>query len=308
MRHPHQSTIKIAWLALGINVITVLGGTLVRATGSGAGCGTHWPSCHGSLLPGLADWHTRVEFAHRAFSGIALLSVVALVVSVYRNFAKGSQARAAARLTGISIVVESLLGAWLVLARLVEDNATAMRAVSVPVHLVNTLFLLAALTSTAWIVTSKHRLRFEAGLQRKLLYAGIGLLALAATGAIAALADTLFPSESLRAGLAADFDSTAHFLTRLRFIHPIFAVALGGTLVFLASRSYEKLPVYSGAVIALVVLQLLLGVVNVAMLTPILIQVLHLLLADLLWIAVLILAAELGALDGPSKEESDKLL
>lgn len=275
-------------------MITILGGTLVRATGSGAGCGESWPGCHGSLLPGLDDWHTKIEFAHRAFSGMALISVLVLVVSVYRNFEKGSQARTAAKFTAISIIVESLLGAWLVLARLVEDNATAMRAVSVPVHLVNTLVLLATLTAVAWIVSSGKPLRFRGSERKKIALAAAGLLVLAATGAIAALADTLFPAESLSAGLAADFDTTAHFLTRLRLIHPILAVIVGFYLVFVASRSYKKVPRFAAGVIALVVLQMLIGVVNVAALTPIPIQVLHLLVADLLWIAVLLMAAEVG--------------
>ncbi len=288
-------TIPIAWAALVINVFTVLGGTLVRATGSGAGCGESWPSCNGSVLPGFDDWHTRIEFAHRAFSGMALISVVVLVVSVYRNFEKGSQARIAAKYTALSIVIESLLGAWLVLARLVEDNATAMRAISVPIHLVNTLLLLAALTSVAWIVSSGKTLHFKARERKKVAMAAIGLLVLAATGAIAALADTLFPSESLSAGLAADFDTTAHFLTRLRTIHPVLAVVVGLYLIMLASKSFEKVPRYAGAVIVLVVLQLLIGVVNVALLTPITVQVLHLLVADLLWIAVLLMGAELSS-------------
>lgn len=225
---------------------------------------------------------------------MALISVLVLVVSVYRNFEKGSQARTAAKFTAISIIVESLLGAWLVLARLVEDNATAMRAVSVPVHLVNTLVLLATLTAVAWIVSSGKPLRFRGSERKKIALAAAGLLVLAATGAIAALADTLFPAESLSAGLAADFDTTAHFLTRLRLIHPILAVIVGLYLVFVASRSYKKVPRFAAGVIALVVLQMLIGVVNVAALTPIPIQVLHLLVADLLWIAVLLMAAEVG--------------
>lgn len=77
-------------------------------------------------------------------------------------------------------------------------------------------------------------------------------------------------------------------------IHPILAVIVGLYLVFVASRSYKKVPRFAAGVIALVVLQMLIGVVNVAALTPIPIQVLHLLVADLLWIAVLLMAAEVG--------------
>lgn len=288
------STVRIAWAALLINLVTVLGGTLVRATGSGAGCGASWPTCKGAVLPGLGEVSTRIEFSHRLFSGLALLSLVVLVVSVYRNFPKGSAARKAARLSAIAIVVESLLGAWLVLARLVEDDASVMRTISVPIHLVNTLFLLGALTATAWIVTRGQDFRVPVKDRRKVWIAGVSLLVLGATGAIAALADTLFPVESLAQGLAADFDSSSHFLTRLRTIHPLVAVLSSAYLLNLAGGAMQRARGPAITLIALILCQLLVGVLNVVLLTPVSVQVLHLLLADCVWIALLILAAELG--------------
>jgi heme A synthase len=288
------STARIAWAALVINLVTVLGGTLVRATGSGAGCGASWPSCKGAILPGLGHISTRIEFSHRMASALALLSLVVLVVSVYRNFPKGSAARAAARLSAFAIVVESLLGAWLVLARLVEDDASVMRTISVPIHLVNTLFLLGALTATAVIVTRGHGISLQAKDRKKIWVAAVSLLVLGATGAIAALADTLFPVESLAHGLTADFDTSAHFLTRLRMIHPVVAVLSCAYLLHLAGVSYARARRSSLVLMGLVFTQLAVGVVNVVLLTPIAVQVLHLLLADCIWITVVILAATLG--------------
>lgn len=289
-----SSTAKLAWLALAINLITVLGGTLVRATGSGAGCGESWPSCHGALLPGLADFHTRVEFAHRFTSGLALLSVLALFVQVYRKYARGSQARRAVQWTAVAIIVESLLGAWLVLARLVEDDASVMRAISVPVHLVNTLFLLGALTAAAWILTAHEPLRWPREERGKLIAAGVGLLILSATGAVTALADTLFPLDTLQLGLSAQADATAHFLTRLRVVHPVVAVVVSGLLIYLAASIYEQTQTHARALLLLIGLQLVLGVANVLLFTPVTIQVLHLLVADLLWVVLVLTAAELG--------------
>jgi cytochrome c oxidase assembly protein subunit 15/protoheme IX farnesyltransferase len=289
-----STTARIAWTALAVNVITVLGGTLVRATGSGAGCGESWPTCHGSIMPGFGEVSTRIEFSHRAVSGLALISLVILVISVYRNFPRGSAARRAVRLSAIAIVIESLLGAWLVLARLVEDDASIMRAISVPIHLVNTLFLLGALTATAWIVTRGQAIRWLPDDRRKLWVSAGFLLFLGATGAIAALADTLFPVESVAHGLAADFDSTAHFLTRLRTIHPVLAVLASAYLLRFAASTFGRARRPALALIVLILAQLSLGVLNVLLLTPIAIQILHLLLADLIWIALLILGAELG--------------
>lgn len=289
-----SSTARLAWATLAINVVTVLGGTLVRATGSGAGCGQSWPTCHGAILPSFSEVSTRIEFAHRAVSGFALLSLVALVISVYRNHGKGSAARRAVGWSAIAIVIESLLGAWLVLARLVEDDASIMRTVSVPMHLINTLFLLGALTATAWIVSRGQAIRWCTVDRKKLFISAGALLLLGATGAIAALADTLFPVDSLAEGLAADFDSQAHFLTRLRIIHPVVAVMTSAFLLHFAGSAMDRAQRPALALVLLVAMQLVVGVLNVLLLTPVVVQVLHLLLADLVWIALLLLGAELG--------------
>ncbi len=295
---PRLSTsARLAWGALVVNLLTILGGALVRATGSGAGCGESWPSCKGALVPGLSTFTTQIEFSHRATSGMALLSVILLLVSVYRNYEKGTQARKAVHLCAIAIVVESLLGAWLVLARLVEDNATVMRAVAVPVHLVNTLFLIGALTGCAWILSNKVPLRWPTK-NRHMLWVAAGLLVLLGmTGGIAALADTLFPASSLGAGLRADLDFTAHFLTKLRIVHPALAIGVGAFLLHFAGSAFETARAHAVALMVLVASQIVLGVLNAVLLTPIATQLLHLLLADLLWIAVLLLGAEIGRSD-----------
>lgn len=300
-----STTTKIAWTALVINVVTVLGGTLVRATGSGAGCGVSWPTCKGSILPGLGEVSTQIEFSHRLFSGLALLSLVALVVSVYRNFPKGTAARKAVRLAAIAIIVESLLGAWLVLARLVEEDASIMRTISVPIHLVNTLFLLGAITATAVIVSRGSNFVLKAA-DRKRIWIAVGaLLVLGATGAIAALADTLFPVESLAQGMAADFDESSHFLTRLRTIHPVVAVLSSGYLLHLAGSTMSRARQPAIFLMVLVLAQLTIGVLNVVLLTPVAVQVLHLLMADCIWITLVILAASLGENPGRSEVAED---
>ncbi len=42
---------RYAWGVLLWNVLVALWGAYVRATGSGAGCGSHWPTCNGEILP-----------------------------------------------------------------------------------------------------------------------------------------------------------------------------------------------------------------------------------------------------------------
>src|SRR3990172_3015404 len=141
---------KYAWGVLAYNVAVILWGAYVRATGSGAGCGQHWPLCNGAVIPRSPEIETLVEFSHRMSSGAALLLVAGLVVWAFRAYQTGHAVRRGAAFSGGLIVVEALLGAGLVLLELVDQNASVDRAIAVSLHLVNTFLLLAALTLTAW--------------------------------------------------------------------------------------------------------------------------------------------------------------
>lgn len=279
--------IRFAWLVLFFNIGVIALGALVRATGSGAGCGRSWPTCRGEFVPAL-EGATAIEFLHRAGSGVALVLVFTLAVVVLRTTAEGHPARTGAVLAGVAIVVEALIGAMLVLAEWVADDASPARAVAVPLHLVNTLFLLAALTLTIFWLSGGGRLGGDSGTRRAVIAGGLALVLMFATGAIAALADTLFPEEPLRA----DFSGDAHFLTRLRILHPILALVGAGIAWWLSSprgstrtRSAWLLPVLVG-------LMLVTGVVNVVLGVPIWMQVVHLLLADALWVSYVWVAAQ----------------
>lgn len=289
---------RFAWIALGVNIVTIIGGMVVRSTGSGAGCGRSWPQCQGELVPGFGAVETVIEFSHRAVSGLALLTVMVLVAWVFRTHPKGSQQRVAAVTAGVAIVVEALLGAWLVLAELVADDASVARAISVPVHLVNTFFLLGALTITAWLLSGDRVFRWQ-GPDRRVFSLGVlGLVLIGASGAVTALAGTLFPSESFAEGFARDFDATAHFLTRLRIIHPIVAILSGVYLMVQAQRRRAAAPRFATAITGLVAVQWAVGFLNVVALTPLAAQVVHLLLADLLLVAWVLFGAELLQQDG----------
>ena len=69
---------RYAWAVLAANLLVILWGAYVRASGSGAGCGSHWPLCNGEVVPHSPRIQTVIEFTHRAMSGVALLAVVAL--------------------------------------------------------------------------------------------------------------------------------------------------------------------------------------------------------------------------------------
>ena len=303
--------VRFAWVTLGINVVVILLGALVRATGSGAGCGESWPTCDGQIVPAVLEGARAVEFTHRVASGVAIVAVGVLAVWVFRVFGRGHLARKAAVLSVVAIIGEALIGAWLVLAALVGSNDSVARSVSVPLHLVNTLLLLAALTLTAFWAGGGGPLR--PGTNRGFaMWSGVivvGTVLVAATGAVTALADTLFPKDAVGFAIG-DLAASEHLLTRLRTIHPVAATALGVGVILLARRRWSAVDGTARVarlLVVLVALQLAAGLANVYLLAPVWMQLVHLLLADAIWVAFVWFAAaglQLPADDQPSSARS----
>ena len=288
---------KFAFWVLGYNVAVVLWGAVVRATGSGAGCGAHWPLCNGTVVPRSDAVETLIEFVHRLMSGLSLALVVALVVWAYRVLPRGHAARRAAVASGVFIVVEALVGAALVLFGWVARDASAARGWAVAVHLVNTFLLLGSIALTAELADGPGSLTLRG---RGPLAAALGLgiatlLMSGATGAVAALGDTLYPARSILDGLSDDLGSQAPFLLRLRMVHPFASLASALVLVVIARAVLQsrepRFRMPGLRLLVLLGLQLAAGAVNVALLAPVWMQVLHLLVADLTWIALVTLVA-----------------
>ena len=303
--------VRFAWVTLGINVVVILLGALVRATGSGAGCGESWPTCDGQIVPAVLEGARAVEFTHRVASGVAIVAVGVLAVWVFRVFGRGHLARKAAVLSVVAIIGEALIGAWLVLGALVGSNDSVARSVSVPLHLVNTLLLLAALTLTAFWADGGGPLR--PGTNRSFAMWSVssssGPFWSRATGAVTALADTLFPKDAVGFAIA-DLAASEHLLTRLRTIHPVAATALGVGVILLARRRWSAVDGtarIARLLVVLVALQLAAGLANVYLLAPVWMQLVHLLLADAIWVAFVWFAAaglQLPADDQPSSARS----
>ncbi|MBK6694678.1 MAG: COX15/CtaA family protein [Myxococcales bacterium] len=295
---------KLAWATLGYTLLVIVWGAYVRASGSGAGCGAHWPLCNGVALPVAPAQKTVIELSHRVTSGLVLFFALALMVQAFRSFPRGALPRIASVAVLLLTIVEALIGRFLVLFELVAQNASLKRALSMVLHLGNTFLLLAAIALAihggrvppdASREVSPSRLPL---LQRALLpLVAAGLMVVGMSGGIAALGDTLFPATSFSEGLAAELQSSAHVLLRLRILHPLFASAVSLAALALAAlmRGSSASPVavfWSRAVTALVVVQFALGLVNVALLAPVWLQLVHLFVADGLWLAFVFLWAE----------------
>ncbi len=289
---------RYAWAVLAYNLLVILWGAFVRATGSGAGCGSHWPLCNGEVVPQAPEVETLIELAHRLTSGLAGVFVVILFIWAFRAFRKGHPVRRAATLSLIFIITEGLVGAGLVLFEWVADDASLGRVLSMAVHLVNTMLLLASLTLTVWWAGGGPDIDLRRRGEARWLVgiALLGMLALSSAGALTALGDTLFRPDTLAEGFRQDFSAAAHFLERLRIGHPLLAILFGVYLLFvtrhLASlRPSPAVKHFARIVLTLFVVQFLAGLLNVFLLAPVWMQLAHLLLADFLWISIVLLGA-----------------
>jgi heme a synthase len=289
-----RALVRFGWAVVAYNVLVILWGALVRATGSGAGCGNHWPLCNGQVIPHSPRVDTIIEFTHRCMTGGSTFLVIGLLVWTFRGTVKGHAARAFAVASMLLLLNEAFLGALLVKLGYVTGNQSMGRVVVLSIHLSNTLLLLAALTLTARLLTTGQRWAELRTRKTKKIWALLGLgatLVVGVSGSLTALGDTLFPASSLRAAFAQDFAADSPWLLRLRGVHPVSAIVAAGFVLWLigqARRAGEgKL---AAIVVALLAFQFALGLGDVLLLAPVWMQILHLLGADLYWVALVALA------------------
>jgi cytochrome c oxidase assembly protein subunit 15 len=289
-----KALVRYAWGVVGYNVLVILWGALVRATGSGAGCGNHWPLCNGEVIPLSPRLDTVIEFTHRCMTGGATFVVIGLLVWTFRATVKGQAARVMAVASMALLLNEALLGALLVKLGYVTGNQSVGRMVLLSIHLSNTLLLLAALTLTAVLLGTGQLWRELGVIGGRKVWAVLGLaatLVVGVSGSLAALGDTLFPASSLRAAFAQDFATGSPWLLRLRGIHPVSAVIAAVFVIWLVKQAYVTGARRLGRVVlGLLAFQFLLGLADVVLLAPVWMQILHLLGADLYWVALVALA------------------
>ena len=297
---------KFAWFTLVYNIIVILWGVFLRASKSGDGCGQHWLTCQGEVIPSAPELKTIIEFSHRMTTGPAFILVIVLLIWAFRSFGKGSPVRKAAAVSFLFIVTEVLIGAVLVLTGNTAEAQTAERPFLAIGHLINSSVLLASLTMTAWFAHSDDkRLKFEGRTRMITLLAGgvVALLLSGMSGSVAALSSMLFPSETLVEGVARDFEASSDILLRLRVSHPLLAIFTSVYLIFLsgwvrkAADGDATVSRWSNILSILILGQLAFGAATFLTLGPIVMQVGHLLLADLIWISFVLMSANYLASD-----------
>jgi len=294
---------KFAWFTLAYNVLVILWGVFLRASKSGDGCGQHWLTCQGEVIPSAPQLKTIIEFSHRMTTGPAFILTLLLVIFAFRSFEKGSWVRKAAAASFAFIVAEVLIGAVLVLTGNTAEALTTERPFLAIGHLINSFLLLASLTLPAWYASSERKTSFEDRLKPLTLIAiaAVAILFVGSTGSVAAISNMLFPSTSLTEGLSQDFATGSNILVRLRVSHPILSILTSVYLLFLAgwlrspANGDAAVNRWSNILSIIVLLQIAFGAATLLTLAPIIMQIGHLLLADLLWISFIMLAANFFA-------------
>jgi len=289
---------SFAWFTLAYNIAVVLWGAYVRATGSGAGCGSHWPLCNGEFLPATPQTQTVIEFTHRATSGLSLVLVAILLIWCWRRTAKTDWPRYSAAVAAVLLFNEALLGALLVLLDHVGGlDRSATHGLFLCLHFGNTLLLLAALALTArWLSSGDRRLGVVARCYQTIA-TGLGMVSvmvIGMTGSLASFGDTIFPADSLPHAVVQDFSSSSHILLRLRVLHPI-AVVIGSIYMVWLLQTFWRRQERSAWMLLLTVTltaQIALGTMNVILLAPVWLPMTHLLVAGMFWILLVLASAD----------------
>jgi len=296
---PSPALRRFAWGVLAYFVAVILWGAVTRATGAGDGCGNHWPLCNGTVIQHSPSLDTMIEFTHRVTSGISFFAVVGLLAWTFAATRRGHLARAFAVAAVVFTLVEAAIGALLVKLGLTAGSHSPLRPPYLAVHFTNTLLLLAALTLTAHMLSRRDGyMRVQIRLIAPVAAAAslLAFLIVGVTGSLAALGDTLFPATSLDSALAQDFSSRSAWLVRWRWTHPTLAFLAGAFLIWLVVRAARRRARWDNRglcalVLALLAAQYALGAMDVVWLAPLWLQIAHLLGADALWTALVVLAA-----------------
>ena len=285
---------SLATAGLTTSILSILAGAVVRATGSGDGCGASWPTCNGRVIPSLETSSEIIEFSHRSISGVLLIVTLLLFVKSKDPDTPLLHKKIINYLT-FFVLLEAAIGAVIVIYEWVGLNSSLPRIIAVPLHLVNTFALLGFYTLIFYLLRESEN-KLSNFFDKRIKIAFVLFFLTGATGSITALADVLFPSASFVEGFIEDFDSTSEVLTRLRILHPFVSTILSIFLFSESNRFKKEFAIDASIIKVLVIVGVILGVLNVVSNIILPLSILHLLLADLLWITYVYKAVEKATL------------
>ncbi|QBI19062.1 hypothetical protein ER308_05550 [Egibacter rhizosphaerae] len=290
----------LAWATLVGTFVLNLQGTLVRATGSGDGCGPNWPLCHGNVVPVDPGFSTLMEYGHRQLTiAVGLLGLVLLVQAV-RHRRRHPGVLAAVLVAAAFFAAQALVGRITVVWELTGDSADPLRALILPTHLVNSFSQLAALALAVLYAgpraPGRWRMRERAGTAGILLVSAVAFYGLVFTGGISALGDLYAPADSVAEGAALDFSPDAPWPARVRLTHPVLAmvlafVLLGGAAAVPGLRRTWRVTRLAAWLGGVYLLQLVVGTWNLLALAPLPLSALHQALAMVAFALFAVLAA-----------------
>ena len=284
---------QFAFGLLVYTILVIIWGAWVRISHSGDGCGDTWPLCHGQLIPEAQRGKTWVEYGHRLMSGIYGWVVLYFYWVARKLYPKDHFARKAALATLIFMITEALLGAKLVLFKLVTTNDTPYRAFVMGLHQLNSFMLTGAVALTFAGANANDTLPAPTQAFRRFKYLPWVIVVLGITGAWAALSNSLFPTDNLFEGFLADFNTESHFLIRLRGLHPVLAVLGAGSLALFfwtKAQTADENPALQKKSLhmsLILIFGIFFGMATLFLHAPTWMKITHLTLAHAIWVILL---------------------
>jgi cytochrome c oxidase assembly protein subunit 15 len=302
MKKPRFSGLQLNFeLLVFYTLLVILWGAWVRISHSGDGCGDSWPLCNDQLIPQTNSAKTWTEFSHRFMSGLYGIWVLGIWLWVKFKVDPQSSLQKTKNLLLFFTFTEAALGAKLVLSGLVGLEDSIHRSFFMSLHMINSLALMAAtyLCSLICKIEIQDKELYKTHLshflsqthRKKFILAGVFLVFVFASGAIASLSTTIFPSSSLWEGLLMDFKANSHYLVKLRGSHPLTGLIAGLTSVALAysllmSGLHDQLRQQTSRFFVFSILQTALGILALLMLSPLPLKILHLTVGHLYFLSI----------------------
>ncbi|MBS1727133.1 MAG: protoheme IX farnesyltransferase [Armatimonadetes bacterium] len=283
-----------SWFFLVYNFLVVAWGVFLRSMGFGDGCGANWPLCTGPKDPAKGSIATLIESSHRFSTELVGLLALIMVIWAFRAFSKGHPARWASSVVLAFTCVEALIGRYLVVKGLVTSNATVERAQWMGLHVLSTFMLLGSIAVAALAASEIRpiRLKSQGTVGWLLAFGFIGTMLLGVSGAISAFGHQVRPDVE---GLSEMLKPTAFWANKLAVAHPVGSASISLYLLLMCSLVQHLRPDRfvknaSKMLIGALVIQLAVGALNIFFKAPVGLQMVHLVLADLNWVTVVVLA------------------